>query len=54
LRPVAKTLIKSSMVSYRETLSEIGEMATDLVAKARGELDQEGGWEAAQDHHTTA
>jgi hypothetical protein len=54
LRPAAKTLIKSGMVFYRETLSEIGEMATDLVAKARGELDQKGGSEAAQDHHATA
>ena len=54
LRPAAKTLIKSGMVSYRETLSEIGEMATDLVAEARGELDQEAGSEAAQDHHATA
>jgi hypothetical protein len=41
LRPTAKTLIKGSMVFYRETLSEIGEMATDLVAEARAELDHE-------------
>ena len=41
LRPTAKTLIKGGMVFYRETLSEIGEMATDLVAEARAELDQE-------------
>jgi hypothetical protein len=58
LRPAAKTLIKtlikSGMVSYRETLSEIGEIATNLVAKARAELDQEAGSEAAQDHHATA
>ena len=41
LRPPAKTAIKGGMVFYRETLSEIGEMATDLVAEARAELDQE-------------
>jgi hypothetical protein len=41
LRPTAKTLIKGGMVFYCETLSEIGEMATDLVAEARAELDQE-------------
>lgn len=64
LRPAAKTLIKSGMVFYRETLSEIGEMATDLVAEARAELDQEAGADrqvpaktgsgAAQQHHATA
>jgi hypothetical protein len=50
LRPTAKTLIKGSMVFYRETLSEIGEMATDLVAEARAELDQE----ASGDRHAPA
>jgi predicted glycosyltransferase len=64
LRPAAKTMIKSGMVFYRETLSEIGEMATDLVAEARAELDQEAGVDrqvlaktgsgAAQQHHATA
>jgi hypothetical protein len=64
LRPAAKTLIKSGMVFYRETLSEIGEMATDLVAEARAELDQEAGADrqvlaktgsgAAQQLHATA
>jgi hypothetical protein len=59
-----KTMIKSGMVFYRETLSEIGEMATDLVAEARAELDQEAGADrqvlaktgsgAAQQHHATA
>jgi hypothetical protein len=43
LRPAAKSLIKGGMVFYRETLSEIGEMASDLVAEARAELDQEAG-----------
>lgn len=64
LRPAAKTMIKSGMVFYRETLSEIGEMATDLVAEARAELDQEAGADrrvlaktgsgAAQQHPATA
>lgn len=64
LRPAAKTMIKSGMVFYRETLSEIGEMATDLVAEARAELDQQAGAdrqvlaktgsEAAQQHHAAA
>ncbi|HEX3525367.1 MAG TPA: hypothetical protein VHT52_25165 [Stellaceae bacterium] len=55
LRPAAKTLIKSGLVFYRETLSEIGEMAADLVAEARAELDQEeAGAEAARQHHATA
>jgi len=63
LRPTAKTLIKSGMVFYRETLSEIGEMATDLVAEARAELDQEASADreppaktgaAAREHHATA
>lgn len=42
------------MVFYRETLSEIGEIATDLVAEARAELDQEASSGAAHDHHATA
>jgi len=37
----AKTLLKGGMVFYRETLAEIGEMATDLVAEARAELDED-------------
>jgi hypothetical protein len=40
LRPAAKAVIKSGMVFYRETLSEIGEMTSDLVAEARAELEQ--------------
>ena len=64
LRPVTKPLIKNGMVFYRETLSEIGEMATDLVAEARAELDQKVGADqhvlaktgsgAAQQHHAIA
>jgi Protein of unknown function (DUF5132) len=40
LRPAAKTIIKGGLVFYRETLSEVGEMASDLVAEARAELEQ--------------
>jgi hypothetical protein len=29
------------LVFYRETLSEVGEMASDLLAEARAELEQE-------------
>ena len=64
LRPAAKTFIKCGMVFYGETLSELGEMAADLVAEARAELDQEAsadrqapaktGAGAAQEHHATA
>jgi uncharacterized protein YjiS (DUF1127 family) len=55
LRPAAKTvIIIGSLVFYRETRSELGEMATDLLAEARAELDQEAGSRAAQEHHATA
>jgi hypothetical protein len=54
LRPAATTLIKGGMVFYRETLSELGEMATDLVAEARAELDQQAGSAAAHEHRATA
>lgn len=40
VRPAAKAVIKGGMVFYRETLSEIGEMASDLVAEAKAELEQ--------------
>ena len=39
LRPAAKAIIKGGLVFYRETLSEIGEMAGDLLAEARAELE---------------
>lgn len=48
LRPAAKTLIRGGMVFYREISGKIGEMASDLVAEARAELDQE-----AQGHRRT-
>lgn len=41
LRPVAKTAIKTGMMLYRETLSGVGDVAGDLVAEARSELDEE-------------
>jgi hypothetical protein len=40
VRPTAKAVIKGGMVFYRETLGEIGEMASDLVAEAKAELEQ--------------
>ena len=40
LRPAVKAVVKSGLVFYRETLSELGEMASDLVAEARAELEQ--------------
>ncbi len=41
LRPAAKAAIKGAMAFYRESVAEIGEMASDLVAEARAELEQE-------------
>jgi hypothetical protein len=41
LRPAAKAVIKGGLVFYRETLSELGEMASDLLAEARAELEEE-------------
>jgi Protein of unknown function (DUF5132) len=41
LRPAAKAIIKGSLVFYRETLSELGEMTSDLFAEAQAELQQE-------------
>jgi len=40
VRPTANAVIKGGMVFYRETLGEIGEMASDLVAEAKAELEQ--------------
>ena len=39
LRPAAKAVIKGGLVVYRETVSEIGEVANDLFAEARAELE---------------
>jgi hypothetical protein len=41
VRSVAKAVIKSGLVFYHETLSELGEAASDLIAEARAELEQE-------------
>jgi Protein of unknown function (DUF5132) len=41
LRPAAKAVVKGGLVFYRETLSEVGEIASDLLAEARAELEQE-------------
>jgi hypothetical protein len=39
LRPATKAVIKGGLVLYRETVSEIGEVASDLFAEARAELE---------------
>jgi hypothetical protein len=41
LRPAVKAAIKGGMVLYNETIAEIGEAASDLVAEARAELEEE-------------
>lgn len=43
VRPAVKAAIKGGMVFYRETVAEIGEMAGDLFAEARTELEHESG-----------
>jgi hypothetical protein len=40
LRPAVKAVIKGGMVFYRETIAEVGEVASDLFAEARAELEQ--------------
>jgi hypothetical protein len=46
LRPAAKAVIKGGMLAYRG-LAELGEMASDLVAEAGAELEQDRVPEAA-------
>jgi hypothetical protein len=41
LRPAVKAAIKGGLVVYRETIADIGEVASDLVAEARAELEAE-------------
>jgi hypothetical protein len=41
LRPLAKTAIKGGMMVYRETLAGVGDVAGDIFAEARAELDEE-------------
>jgi hypothetical protein len=41
VRPAVKAAIKGGMVFYRETVAEVGEMAGDLFAEARAELEHE-------------
>jgi hypothetical protein len=41
LRPAAKLVIKGSILAYHG-LAELGETASDLVAEARAELEQQG------------
>ena len=45
MRPVAKAAIKGGLVLYRETLAGVGDVAGDLVAEARAELEAEEGAE---------
>ncbi|MGD8558702.1 MAG: DUF5132 domain-containing protein [Gammaproteobacteria bacterium] len=43
-RPLTRAAIKSGLLLYdkgRETLAELGEVAEDLVAEARAEIEQE-------------
>lgn len=42
VRPALKAAIKGGMVFYRETVAEIGEVAGDLFAEARAELEHNG------------
>ncbi|MBO0735746.1 MAG: DUF5132 domain-containing protein [Alphaproteobacteria bacterium] len=53
LRPAAKTVIKGGIMLYRETVSAIGELTTDLVEEARREL-QDGAPRAAAVARSTA
>jgi hypothetical protein len=56
LRPAAKTAIKGAIVFYEKSFAELGEMASDLVAEARAELEQEvrdGGQAAPARHDET-
>ena len=41
VRPAVKAAIKGGMVFYRETIAEVGELAGDLFAEARAELEHE-------------
>lgn len=47
VRPAVKAAIKGGMLVYRETLSEVGEVASDLIAEARAELESAGSNAAA-------
>lgn len=43
-RPAARALVKAGLLAYekgREAVAELGEMAEDLVAEARMEIEQE-------------
>jgi len=41
LRPVAKAVIKTGMVAYRETMEGVGDVTGDLIAEVRSELRQD-------------
>lgn len=42
IRPAAKAAIKGGMIAYRQTVGEIGEVAGDIIAEVRAELEEEG------------
>jgi len=42
VRPALKAAIKGGIVFYRETVAEVGELAGDLIAEARSELESGG------------
>jgi ethanolamine transporter EutH len=52
IRPVAKTVIKTGLMLYRETLAGAGDVAGDIFAEARAELDEES--RGTQQRRTTA
>jgi len=37
-RPIAKTVIKTGITLYRETLSEVGQIAGEIYSEAQAEL----------------
>jgi hypothetical protein len=42
LRPAAKTVIKGGIMLYREAVTAIGDLTTDLVEEAKRELEEVG------------
>lgn len=40
LHPVAKAVIRETIVFYRETVNAIGEVTAELVSEAKNELEQ--------------
>jgi hypothetical protein len=42
VRPAMKAVIKGGMYVYRETLADVGEVASDLFAEARADMEAGG------------